>query len=50
MLLNALDLVEGTITENNYDEMLQMLNSTSPESDIIQGPATLKTFLSGVCF
>ncbi|XP_030644623.1 sodium-dependent neutral amino acid transporter B(0)AT1-like [Chanos chanos] len=39
-LLNAFDLPEGNITESNYDESLQSLNSTFP--DIIQG-LNLKT-------
>ncbi|XP_036371936.1 solute carrier family 6 member 19a, tandem duplicate 1 [Megalops cyprinoides] len=47
-LLNAFDLPEGNITEGNYEEVLQSLNSTS--SEIIQGlnlrTCDLKTFLS----
>ncbi|MCJ8750140.1 hypothetical protein PDJAM_G00259130 [Pangasius djambal] len=34
-LLNVFDLPEGNITESNYNEVLQALNSTSPS--IIQG-------------
>ncbi|XP_076005964.1 sodium-dependent neutral amino acid transporter B(0)AT1-like [Genypterus blacodes] len=34
-LLNAFDLKEGTITESNYNEMLQTFNSTAPGQDII---------------
>ncbi|XP_036371937.1 sodium-dependent neutral amino acid transporter B(0)AT1-like [Megalops cyprinoides] len=47
-LLNAFDLPEGNITEENYEEVLQSLNSTS--SEIIQGlnlrTCDLNTFLS----
>uniref|UniRef100_A0AAY4CCL1 Transporter n=1 Tax=Denticeps clupeoides TaxID=299321 RepID=A0AAY4CCL1_9TELE len=32
MLLNAFDLPEGNITEGNYDQTLQILNSTHPNS------------------
>ncbi|XP_034401028.1 sodium-dependent neutral amino acid transporter B(0)AT1-like [Cyclopterus lumpus] len=50
MLLNAFDLVEGTVTEINYDEMLQNLNSTISGSEVIQGldlsTCNLRTFLS----
>lgn len=52
MLLNAFDLAEGVITENNYDEMLQNLNSTIAGSEVIQGldlnTCSLKRFLSEV--
>ncbi|XP_035285424.1 sodium-dependent neutral amino acid transporter B(0)AT1-like [Anguilla anguilla] len=47
-LMNTFDLTEGNITESNYAEVLQSLNSTSPE--IIQGlslkTCDLNTFLS----
>ncbi|XP_061086170.1 sodium-dependent neutral amino acid transporter B(0)AT1-like [Conger conger] len=47
-LLNTFDLPEGNITESNYAQVVQSLNSTSPE--IIQGldlkPCDLNTFLS----
>ncbi|XP_042372544.1 sodium-dependent neutral amino acid transporter B(0)AT1-like [Plectropomus leopardus] len=50
MLLNAFDLAEGTITESNYDEMLQKLNSTVSGLEIIQGldlsSCSLRSFLS----
>lgn len=49
-LLNAFDLQEGNITESNYDEVLQALNSTSPL--VIQGldlkACDMQTFLSQV--
>ncbi|XP_035285425.1 sodium-dependent neutral amino acid transporter B(0)AT1-like [Anguilla anguilla] len=47
-LMNTFDLAEGNVTESNYAEVLQSLNSTSPE--IIQGlslkTCELSTFLS----
>ncbi|XP_064205123.1 sodium-dependent neutral amino acid transporter B(0)AT1-like [Anguilla rostrata] len=47
-LMNTFDLAEGNVTESNYAEVLQSLNSTSPE--IIQGlslkTCDLSTFLS----
>ncbi|KAI9531892.1 hypothetical protein NQZ68_037126 [Dissostichus eleginoides] len=50
LLLNAFDLSEGTITEGNYDEVLQNLNSTISGSEVIQGldlnTCNLRTFLS----
>ncbi|KAM6974782.1 sodium-dependent neutral amino acid transporter B(0)AT1 isoform 3-T3 [Tautogolabrus adspersus] len=50
MLLNAFDLAEGTITETNYDEMLQNLNSTASGSEVIEkltiSDCNLRTFLS----
>lgn len=50
LLLNALDLAEGTITHSNYDEMLQTLNSTDQNQGIIQSldltSCDLNTFLS----
>ncbi|XP_034560009.1 sodium-dependent neutral amino acid transporter B(0)AT1-like [Notolabrus celidotus] len=49
-LLNAFDQAEGTITESNYNEMLQHLNSTVSGSEIITGlglnNCSLQTFLS----
>ncbi|XP_056153965.1 sodium-dependent neutral amino acid transporter B(0)AT1-like [Lampris incognitus] len=49
-LLNAFDLAEGDLTEKNYHEMLQGLNSTASGSEIIQGldlnDCNLQTFLS----
>ncbi|XP_074543409.1 sodium-dependent neutral amino acid transporter B(0)AT1-like [Halichoeres trimaculatus] len=49
-LLNAFDLAEGSITENNYHEALQHLNSTVSGSQTIEGldlsNCTLQTFLS----
>ncbi len=52
MLLNAFDLSEAAITESNYDEMLQTLNSTVSGSEVIQGlrlnTCNLQTFLSDV--
>lgn len=54
MLLNAFNLAEGAITDGNYDEMLQNLNSTISGSEIIQGlslnTCNLRTFLSDVWF
>lgn len=48
--MNAFDQPENSITQSNYDEVLQQLNQTSP--DIIQGLALqhcdLKFFLSQV--
>uniref|UniRef100_A0A3Q3GCI3 Transporter n=1 Tax=Labrus bergylta TaxID=56723 RepID=A0A3Q3GCI3_9LABR len=50
MLLNGFDLAEGTITDTNYDEMLQNLNSTVSGSAIIErlslSNCELRTFLS----
>ncbi|XP_074469656.1 sodium-dependent neutral amino acid transporter B(0)AT1-like [Sebastes fasciatus] len=50
MLLNAFDLTEGAVTESNYDEILQKLNSTISGSQVIQGldlsTCNLRTFLS----
>ncbi|XP_028288783.1 sodium-dependent neutral amino acid transporter B(0)AT1-like [Parambassis ranga] len=50
LLLNAFNQAEGSITESNYDEMLQHLNSTASGSEVIQGlglsPCNLQTFLS----
>ncbi|XP_026203886.1 sodium-dependent neutral amino acid transporter B(0)AT1-like [Anabas testudineus] len=50
MLLNAFDLAEGAITETNYDEMLQNLNSTISGSEVIQAldlnTCSLRRFLS----
>ncbi|MCJ8750139.1 hypothetical protein PDJAM_G00259120 [Pangasius djambal] len=47
-LLNAFHLPDGNITESNYNEVLQVLNSTSPS--IIQGldlkTCDIQTFLS----
>ncbi|XP_061086171.1 sodium-dependent neutral amino acid transporter B(0)AT1-like [Conger conger] len=47
-LLNTFDLPEDNITESNYAQVVQSLNSTSPE--IIKGldlkPCNLNTFLS----
>uniref|UniRef100_UPI0037E71063 sodium-dependent neutral amino acid transporter B(0)AT1-like n=1 Tax=Semicossyphus pulcher TaxID=241346 RepID=UPI0037E71063 len=37
MLLNAFDLAEGSITESNYDQMLQNLNSTVSGPEVIGG-------------
>lgn len=52
MLLNAFDLTEGAVTESNYDEILQKLNSTISGSQVIQGldlsTCNLRTFLSDV--
>ncbi|XP_072303760.1 sodium-dependent neutral amino acid transporter B(0)AT1 isoform X1 [Eucyclogobius newberryi] len=49
-LMNALDLAEGTITQSNYNEMLQNLTSSDPNQGIIQGldlsTCDLRTFLS----
>lgn len=53
LLLNAFNKAEGSITESNYDEMLQHLNSTASGSEVIQGlglsSCNLQTFLSEVC-
>ncbi|XP_055013273.1 sodium-dependent neutral amino acid transporter B(0)AT1-like isoform X2 [Boleophthalmus pectinirostris] len=50
MLLNGLNLAEGNITESNYNEMLQQLNSSDQYQSIIQGldlsTCDLQTFLS----
>ncbi|KAF7656806.1 hypothetical protein LDENG_00035780 [Lucifuga dentata] len=50
MLLNAFNVAEGEITQSNYDEMVQMLNSTASGSEIFQGldlkSCNLRTFLS----
>ncbi|XP_047461198.1 sodium-dependent neutral amino acid transporter B(0)AT1-like [Mugil cephalus] len=50
MLLNAFDLAEGSITESNYDEMLQRFNGTASGSEVIReldlSTCNLKTFLS----
>ncbi|XP_029299451.1 sodium-dependent neutral amino acid transporter B(0)AT1-like isoform X1 [Cottoperca gobio] len=50
LLLNAFDLSEGTVTDSNYDEMLQKLNSTISGPEVIQGldlsTCNLMTFLS----
>lgn len=34
-LMNEFDLPEGNLTENNYNEVLNFLNNTSPS--VIQG-------------
>lgn len=48
--MNAFDLPEGNITENNYDEMMNHLNFTSP--GVIAGlnlkTCELENFLSQV--
>ncbi|XP_008293054.1 solute carrier family 6 member 19b [Stegastes partitus] len=48
-LLNAFDLTEDSITDSNYDKMVQSLNETYP--DVIQGmdlkTCDMETFLSG---
>ncbi|XP_029919764.1 sodium-dependent neutral amino acid transporter B(0)AT1-like [Myripristis murdjan] len=50
MLLNEFSLAEGSITQSNYDEMLQTLNSTISGSEVIQGlglnTCSMKSFLS----
>uniref|UniRef100_A0A3Q1G9V4 Transporter n=1 Tax=Acanthochromis polyacanthus TaxID=80966 RepID=A0A3Q1G9V4_9TELE len=47
-LLNAFDMAEGSITDNNYNQVVQHLNETHPE--VIQGidlkTCDLTTFLS----
>ncbi|XP_034017458.1 sodium-dependent neutral amino acid transporter B(0)AT1 [Thalassophryne amazonica] len=49
-LVNAFDLPEGSVTGSNYDETLQMLNSTASGPEIIQGlelkNCSLRAFLS----
>lgn len=54
MLLNAFNLAEGAITEDNYNDMLQNLNSTISGSQVIEGldlnTCDLRTFLSDVRF
>lgn len=49
-LLNAFDLAEGDVTENNYEQILEQYNATDP--NIIQGLdlkfCNLNTFLSEV--
>lgn len=44
-LLNLLNTAEGTISESNYDEMQQKLNSTLSGSEVAQG-LDLRMFLS----
>ncbi|KAB5515559.1 hypothetical protein PHYPO_G00249250 [Pangasianodon hypophthalmus] len=47
-LLNAFDLPEGNITESNYNEVLQVLNSTSPSiiQELDLKTCDIQTFLS----
>lgn len=49
-LMNAFDLPEGNVTTDNYDQVVTMFNSTSP--DVIQTlhlkTCNLNTFLSEV--
>ncbi|KAM7372945.1 hypothetical protein PAMP_007833 [Pampus punctatissimus] len=53
-LLNAFNLAEGTVTESNYDEILQNFNSTASGSEVLQGlslnTCNLRTFLSDANF
>lgn len=50
-LLNAFDMPEGNITESNYDNVLQHLNSTSPAvfQELQLKTCDMQTFLSQVC-